>query len=293
MKKICIEKGLLRKLYEIDKIETKEIARIFGCSIPTIYSNLREYKIYIRTVSESIKNLCNQGKIKGCFKKGNDTWKHPNVIKTQFKKNDLRLVGENNPSKRPNVRKKISAKLKGIKHSEEQVKNHSTKIQQLWDNGHYTKKRDVKISKTMKERGIKPKQTLESIEKGRNTMLRLYKEGLSSGFQKGELNYNWNNGSSFEPYGIEFNKELKEQIRKRDNYRCQQCFRHQDELFRKQRGKIINVKLCVHHIDFDKKNNDPKNLISLCLSCHAQTNFNREGWIDYFENKNNGGTLNG
>ena len=51
----------------------------------------------------------------------------------------------------------------------------------------------------------------------------------------GKKNNNWQGGKSFEPYGIEFSKKLKEEVRKRDNYRCQQCFRHQDELFRKNK----------------------------------------------------------
>ena len=98
---------------------------------------------------------------------------------------------------------------------------------------------------------------------------------------KGDKNYNWKGGSSFEPYGIEFNNKLKEQIRKRDQYRCQECFRHQNEL---------KKKLAVHHIDFNKKNNVPNNLISLCNGCHSQTQYKREDWIDYFQNalKNRG-----
>jgi hypothetical protein len=41
-------------------------------------------------------------------------------------------------------------------------------------------------------------------------------------------------------------------------------------------------KLDVHHIDYDKKNGDPRNLVSLCKSCHIKTNYNREYWIEYF-----------
>ena len=43
--------------------------------------------------------------------------------------------------------------------------------------------------------------------------------------------------------------------------------------------------LHVHHIDYDKKNNNENNLISLCCSCHAQTNFKREDWQEYFKNR--------
>jgi len=89
----------------------------------------------------------------------------------------------------------------------------------------------------------------------------------------GGNNPNWQGGKSFEPYGIEFNIELKKQIRSRDNHTCQEC--HQTE---EQLGRALDV----HHIDYDKKNNIPENLISLCHSCHAQTNYSREGWTEYF-----------
>lgn len=102
-----------------------------------------------------------------------------------------------------------------------------------------------------------------------------------------EKHPNWQGGKSFEPYSPAFNKGLKEKILKRDSYRCQECFRHQDELFNKNGKK---AKLVVHHIDFDKKNSNQNNLISLCPSCHSQTNYNREDWIDYFNTRriNNG-----
>jgi hypothetical protein len=44
-------------------------------------------------------------------------------------------------------------------------------------------------------------------------------------------------------------------------------------------------RLNIHHIDYDKKNNDPVNLISLCKVCHTQTNYSREDWERYFKNK--------
>lgn len=98
----------------------------------------------------------------------------------------------------------------------------------------------------------------------------------------GKNNPNWHNGSSIVSYGKGFNNQLKEQIRKRDNYRCQQCFREQSEL-RDKNNK--HYKLSIHHIDYNKKNNSSENLISLCKQCHAQTNFSREDWQDYFKNK--------
>lgn len=101
----------------------------------------------------------------------------------------------------------------------------------------------------------------------------------STEFKKGELSPNWKDGSSLEIYGDGFDKKLKEQIRKRDGYRCQECFREQSELRTKNN---MPRKLSIHHIDFNKKNNNPSNLISLCLNCHSQTQFDRDSWSNYF-----------
>ncbi len=44
-------------------------------------------------------------------------------------------------------------------------------------------------------------------------------------------------------------------------------------------------KLDVHHIDYDKTNNNIENLIILCGSCHTKTNGknNREYWTNYYK----------
>lgn len=41
--------------------------------------------------------------------------------------------------------------------------------------------------------------------------------------------------------------------------------------------------MIVHHINYNKRNNNPSNLISLCRRCHSKTNFNREYWLNYFK----------
>lgn len=66
-------------------------------------------------------------------------------------------------------------------------------------------------------------------------------------------------------YPKEWTKELKEDIKKRDNYTCQNCGRTEKENFKKYKKK-----LSVHHIDMDKDNCEPNNLISLCTSCHMK-----------------------
>lgn len=83
--------------------------------------------------------------------------------------------------------------------------------------------------------------------------------------RRGSAHPAWKGGLSFEPYGIEFNDELKERVKERDGYRCVVC----------DKGNVI---LCVHHINYDKRDNSGLNLVTLCNSCHLKTNSNRNAW---------------
>ena len=90
-------------------------------------------------------------------------------------------------------------------------------------------------------------------------------------YVQGENNPNWQGGVSFLPYGTDWKETLKQAIRERDKYACQLC------------GKVKEDKsFAIHHIDYDKKNCNPSNLVTLCNHCHIKTNFNRNYWINYF-----------
>jgi len=67
---------------------------------------------------------------------------------------------------------------------------------------------------------------------------------------------------------------IRIEIRERDNYTCIICGNF---------GKVV------HHIDYDKNNSNNGNLITLCLRCHRETNFNRNYWQQYFHKKINYG----
>jgi len=99
---------------------------------------------------------------------------------------------------------------------------------------------------------------------------------------KGKNNPNYIDGTGNYPYPLAFNSKLKLEIRKRDNYTCQNC-----DMTEEKHLIVFGQVLAIHHIDYDKENCKKKNLITLCKQCNARANYNRNYWIDYFKNKLN------
>lgn len=82
----------------------------------------------------------------------------------------------------------------------------------------------------------------------------------------GKSNPNWKGGLGRIPYTFDFYR-IRLQILKRDNYICQHCGK---------RGTHV------HHIDYDKQNNLPINLITTCNRCNSCANGNRDYWYAYY-----------
>lgn len=76
---------------------------------------------------------------------------------------------------------------------------------------------------------------------------------------KGENAPNWQGGRSKLPYAFEWTAELRAAIRERDGGACQSCG-----------GPPRRKSLDVHHLDGDKRNCEPGNLVSLCHPCHQK-----------------------
>ena len=84
----------------------------------------------------------------------------------------------------------------------------------------------------------------------------------------------WKGGLSYERYPMEWTQQLRDSIRKRYHYICQLCSEVQS-----------TVAIDVHHIDYNKKNCNPNNLITLCRKCNIRVNKDREFWKEFFNKK--------
>ena len=101
------------------------------------------------------------------------------------------------------------------------------------------------------------------------------KAKISEAF-KGDKHPLWLGGKSFEPYGLDFNKELKKKIKERDGC-CMLCNLSLNNL------KLLKRNTATHHVDYVKTNNLSQNLITLCIECHLPTNYNRNQWTTFFQ----------
>ena len=97
---------------------------------------------------------------------------------------------------------------------------------------------------------------------------RRFKKGIMN--TKGMNNGQYIHGMKKRKYPKEFNKQLKYYILKRDSFTCQKCLIYPTN------------KLSVHHIDYNKFNNELFNLTTLCRNCNSAVNTNRDYWYAYF-----------
>lgn len=67
--------------------------------------------------------------------------------------------------------------------------------------------------------------------------------------------------------------DYKEDIKLRDNYKCQN-----PDCWNKTK------RLSIHHINYNKKDCCPSNLITLCVSCNSRANTKRDYWKEYYKN---------
>lgn len=195
-------------------------------------------------------------------------------------------------------KKKISIANKGKHHSEEtKLKMSIAKkgkvpwnkgkkgLQIGWNKGKKASdevKRKLSISHLGLKNNLGNKHTEETKNKIRNSYYHTHHKGciISEKQRKiiGETHskekcHFWKGGIAYLPYPIDWNKALKRLVRERDKYSCRLCGKQQ-----------MDTTFPVHHIDYNKNNCNPNNLITLCRNCHGKTNSKCEKWTSYFKN---------
>jgi len=162
------------------------------------------------------------------------------------------------------------------KKKETSIKNYGTDYPWQSDKGKEERKQAV-INKYNVDNISKTEVTKE---KKKQTFLKHYGEDnifKTAEFirsHSGENNPNWKGGVSHSPYcEIFFMKEFKNMIKERDLKKCLNpvC------------NKVNNTDIVIHHIDYNKMNCHPSNLITICRSCNTIANFNRDWHQSWYE----------
>jgi len=133
-------------------------------------------------------------------------------------------------------------------------------------------KEKIGLDSSRRQKGKPKSNMLKEKFKLAHTGIKLsekHKEAIRKG-HLGEKSHFWKGGISSELYSVDWTDTLKRSIRERDNYICQICSKYGYD---------------VHHTDYNKRNCNPNNLITLCHKCHMKTNGNRNKWTKYFKNK--------
>lgn len=259
-KKYSINKEQLYNKYIKEKLPFKEVCLFFGCSQTTFFRLLKKFNI--KKNNGGIKVKCNY-----C----------PNILLIKpyhYKKNKLHFCDRKCKGKYTSLNL-INKNATNFKGGKPKCLDCSKEIA-------YKAKRCKECQNLYQTFRQDPfcllchKQITWGSTYCNHCRMIIYRKN-NPDFNKGENHYNWQGGISFEPYSQEFNNKLKEQIRKRDNYICQNCSMTEEEhliVF----GKVLTI----HHIDYNKMNSTEDNLIAVCNQCNTRANRNREYWKEYY-----------
>jgi len=133
-----------------------------------------------------------------------------------------------------------------------------------------SKKQRSQISKTLKKYYRKHRNAFLGRRHSEESKQKIRKANL--GRFRGEKGPNWQGGKHSIPYAKGWTPWFIEEIRIRDNHRCQNL-----------KCKNPHELLDVHHIDYDKENHSQINLITLCKRCHGKTQKKRAFWKTYYQ----------
>ena len=135
------------------------------------------------------------------------------------------------------------------------------------------------ISKGMKGKkkapfSIKHRKNISKSKKGKKQS----KETIRKRTEKmmGEKNPSWRGGISCEPYCEQWmDQEYKQSIRDRDGNKCLNPYCNNNY----NKNRLLDI----HHINYNKKDCKPTNLITVCKSCNTRANKDRDWHQSWYE----------
>lgn len=198
-------------------------------------------------------------------------------VETKKKIGDKAKIRFSNPKNNPMYGKKHTEKTKekirqfnlGRKHTEESRKKmsdmRSGEKHHMYGKSHSeeTKKKMVDAAK-LRSHENHPWLGRKHSEQSREKM------SVAASKRIGERNPAWRGGISRGPYCSGWEVLAREYKSYDDG-----CMYHMCE---KRSENLVS-----HHIDYDKQNCHPSNIITLCRVCHGYTTGNREWWTSYFK----------
>jgi hypothetical protein len=202
-------------------------------------------------------------------------WQKKKISEAQLAIRDKvsKRMKENNPSKDPSVVKKIlkSRKESGaIKKCSERMKKNNP----MMDSKIAAKATKARLANGFAERASKRMKRHNPIhdslveKRWRKSMKKIHDRWK----EDPTTTPNWKGGIAIEPYCDAWaDQNYKKDIMDRDGNKCMNpsC-------------SGFCQKLGVHHINYDKQNCTPSNLLTLCISCNAKANFKRSSWGKFY-----------
>lgn len=200
------------------------------------------------------------------IQKRRDSWTGRRHTEESKQKMVLARLGKKQKPLTKEHKEKISRKLKGRIFSEETRQ----KITNANKGRKVSEQQKIAISNTLKQFFKENENPFKGRRHSEETKQKL-REANQFRF-RGSNGPNWQGGIASLPYANDWTPWKRLEIKIRDSFSC--CNPKCKDPF-----PILDV----HHIDYDKNNNENNNLITICRRCHGKTQRNRSFWTSYYQ----------
>jgi transposase len=243
----------LKKKYQDEQLSCQDIADELGCADDTVLRALNRHGIETRELSEAVKI----GQRKR-FKKLDEDWLRQEYVE---KEKSTKEISEGVDVSAATVRR-------WLRRYNISVRNHQEALVAKRSPDDLT---DEKFLRELYlEEGHSTLEIASQVGAHPTTVSNwLDRYDIEARSLKGEENPHWIEEET--DYGVGWNEEKRQQVRKRDSFACQRCGISESEHLEK-----FDQVLHVHHIipanQFQEatKRNEINNLLTLCMSCHRK-----------------------